>query len=93
MSMQIWQKIRQIRELETSGRTAFANEVGSTKRTIEGMEREERNPRTEVVESVCKRWPEYALWLMTDQVQPEAGHINPDIKRQSLNLDSAQKAG
>lgn len=85
MSSPIWEKIRIIREHETTGRTAFANEVGSTKRTIEDMERKGRNPRTEVVEAVCRRWPEYTLWLMTDQTNTHAGQISPDMKQQATN--------
>lgn len=32
------------------------------------------------IEAVVKKWPEFAYWLTTGKVQPEAGNISPDIE-------------
>jgi len=34
----------------------------------------------------CKRWPQYSLWLMTDQVNEEAGQISPQIEKARADL-------
>lgn len=81
MSSRLTEKIRQIRETETSGRGEFSQLIGMPKKTLENIELTGRAPKGEMLEAVCKQWPKYTLWLMTDQVNEEAGQISPEIEK------------
>jgi len=38
-------------------------------------------PKYDIVQKICKAFPQSTLWLMTDQTNPEAGQISPAIKK------------
>lgn len=42
----------------------------------------------EQLEKICELFPEYALWLMTGKVMPEAGQTSPEIEQ----LEELKKA-
>ncbi|MFC3282851.1 hypothetical protein [Litchfieldella rifensis] len=81
MASDLAKRIRLIREAETSGRAEFSQLIGISKKTIEGMEQTGRTPKGELLEAVCNTWPKYTLWLMTGQVNEEAGQISPEIEK------------
>lgn len=47
----------------------------------------------EHMEALGQLWPEYAYWLMTGKVIPEAGQISPEIEAARLNSPKADQAG
>lgn len=81
MSSELAKKIREIREVETSGRGEFSQLIGIAKKTLEGIEQTGRVPKGDLLESICKQWPKYTLWLMTGQTNEACGQISPDIER------------
>ncbi|QJQ96269.1 MULTISPECIES: transcriptional regulator [Halomonadaceae] len=81
MSSELARKIREIREAETSGRAEFSQVIGIAKKTLEGIEQTGRVPKGDLLEAICKQWPKYTLWLMTDQVSEEAGQVSPEIEK------------
>lgn len=81
MSINISEKLRQIRETENQSRQEFSEKIGKSKDTITNYEVRKSTPRTELIVEVLKVWPEYTLWLMTDKTEPEVGQISPEIKR------------
>ncbi|MFC3681413.1 helix-turn-helix domain-containing protein [Bacterioplanoides pacificum] len=70
MSNLLPEKIRLIRDSNGMSRQAFADEIGISARTIEGIENKGKTPGGDVLLKVAKRWPMYALWLLTDSVEP-----------------------
>jgi len=80
------EKLKEIREINGLGRKGFSDETGIPIRTIEGIEQRGTIPRTDIAQKVCRRWPEYSLWLMTDQVNEEAGQISPEIEKARKTL-------
>ena len=87
MASDLAKRIRLIREAETSGRAEFSQLIGISKKTIEGMEQTGRTPKGELLEAVCKQWPKYTLWLMTDQTDEANGQVSPreeNMKRMSM---------
>lgn len=81
MSNELANKIRLIRETETSGRAEFSERIGIAKKTLEGIEQTGRVPKGDLLEKVCQEWPKYTLWLMTGQTIPEAGQISPGMEK------------
>lgn len=86
MSSDLAKKIRLIREAETSGRAEFSQVIGIAKKTLEGIEQTGRVPKGDLLEAVCKQWPKYTLWLMTGEVNEEAGQISPEIEKARKTL-------
>ncbi|GAB3342348.1 hypothetical protein ACFO0E_13310 [Chromohalobacter beijerinckii] len=81
MSNDLAKKIREIREVETSGRAEFSQVVGIAKKTLEGIEQTGRVPKGDLLQAICSQWPQYTLWLMTDQVNEAAGQVSPEIEK------------
>lgn len=86
MSSELAQKMREIREVETSGRAEFAQLIGFNKKTVESIEQAGRAPKGEMLQAICKQWPKYTLWLMTDQTDEGCGQVSPDIERARREL-------
>ncbi|MCE3026394.1 transcriptional regulator [Salinicola sp. DM10] len=86
MSSDLAHKIRLIRETETSGRAEFSELIGVPKKTLIGIEQTGRVPKGDLLSAICNLWPKYTLWLMTDQVNEEAGQISPEIERARQTL-------
>ena len=80
------EKLRAIRDAHGLGRKALSDETGIPIRTIEGIEQRGTIPRTDIAQKICKRWPQYSLWLMTNQVDEAAGQISPEIERARQTL-------
>lgn len=89
----ISERLRQIREAETSGRQEFSEITGIAKGTITGYEQTGRSPRAEVIEAVAKTWPQYAYWLITGMTDPAHGHICPQLETTRRDSNEAGKAG
>ncbi|NWO07559.1 MAG: helix-turn-helix transcriptional regulator [Alteromonadaceae bacterium] len=81
MSNNLAQKIRRIREAETSGRAEFSELIGVPKKTLIGIEQTGRVPKGDLLQAICTQWPQYTLWLMTDQVNEAAGQVSPEIEK------------
>ncbi|MBD3896589.1 transcriptional regulator [Halomonas sp. ML-15] len=86
MSSELTRKIREIREVETSGRHEFSQLIGINKKTLESLEQSGRAPKGDMLEAVCQQWPKYTLWLMTGQVNEEAGQVSPEIEKARQTL-------
>lgn len=87
MPSNLSRKLRLIREAETTGRGEFSQLIGIPKKTLEGIEQTGRVPRGDLLEAVCRQWPRYTLWLMTDLTDDDNGQVRPEIKnpQQSAN--------
>lgn len=43
----------------------------------------QQNATVQMIEAVCREWPEYAFWIATGITDTAHGHIGPDIAYQS----------
>lgn len=86
MPSELTRRMREIREVETSGRHEFSQLVGINKKTLESLEQTGRAPKGELLEAVCNIWPKYTLWLMTGQVNEVAGQVSPEIEKARKTL-------
>ncbi|MCW8829702.1 MAG: DNA-binding protein [Gammaproteobacteria bacterium] len=48
-------------------------------------------PTSEHISALVKIWPEYAYWLTTGQVIPEAGQISPEIEEKRRDSEKVGK--
>lgn len=78
--MDLANKIRLIREAETSGRQEFCDLIGVNKGTLARIEQTGQIPKGDLLEKVCQTWPKYTLWLMTGSTDPNCGQIDPDTE-------------
>jgi len=51
-----------------------------------------REIKAEEIEAIVKLFPQYALWVVSGEIAPEAGQINPDYAAADSNLPN-QSAG
>lgn len=94
MSSTINIKIRELREGLGLGRQAFVDRTGIPKNTLIKVEQGYHDPSYTTIKAIIYVWPEYTLWLMNDQVAPEAGQISPEIEIARSNSPKAEnKAG
>lgn len=77
----IGQKIRLIRKSEMMTRQQFAEVCGIPLGTLDHYEGGRSIPSMEVAQRIlaCPSLTKYTLWLMTDQVAPDAGQIAPAL--------------
>lgn len=75
---EINRRIKKIREKEGISRTKFAELIGTTERKIQNVEQELQRVQDDLIESIIKKFPQYAYWLVTGQTIPEAGQISPN---------------
>lgn len=81
MSNNIGKRIREIREAEGLSRDDFCSIIGLKVNTLTQIETgRTKSPASEAPQAVCVAFPQYTLWLMTEQVNPEGGQISPEIK-------------
>lgn len=83
MSTVFGEKISKIKKVENLSRPQFCKIVNVPIGTMRGLDSPSSKsiPKFDIVEKICKAFPQYTLWLMTDQVNPEAGQISPEIKQ------------
>lgn len=88
MSSELTEKIRLIREAETTGRDQFSKMIGVPKKTLESIELSGRAPKGDMLEAICKIWPKYTLWLMTGMTDEKTGQVKPEIFKSENFLNS-----
>ena len=95
MSSNLADRIRIIRELETSGRAEFCHLTGIAKKTLVGIEQTGRTPRGDILESICRIWPQYCLWLLTGHIGVEVTQISPqdELERRNDALKQGKASG
>ena len=83
MSTEFGGKISQIKDVEKLTRPEFCEIVGVAQSTMRKLDAPSARsiPKYDIVQKICKSFPQYTLWLMTDMVNPEGGQISPEIKR------------
>lgn len=84
MSTGVGRKIRTIREALEMGRAEFSEKTGIPKGSLIQVEQEIREPKAGVLEAIAKQWPEFAAYLLTDEV--EIKQRNPETEKLAREL-------
>lgn len=90
MSTPIGTKIRKVREALGMGRQEFADKTGIPKNTLIQIEVSGREVMSGALIAIGKAWPEYAAYLLTDDV--DIKQINPEVENVARELPKAKKA-
>ena len=87
--MKISQRIKLIRTTEGFTQMEFAKLINvSHDSGIRRIEAGKQEHGASKIELICQRFPEYALWLTTGQVQPPY-QISPDLAKADKNANNA----
>lgn len=70
-------RIRAIRESETSGRKEFCDLIGINKSTLIRIEQTGQPPKGDVLVRICQLWPDYTVWLMTGSIERKTEQTTP----------------
>lgn len=68
------------------GRQAFSDLVGIPKQTLINVENGRSGPSGKLLSQVSMAFSQYTLWLMTGQVNEDAGQISPEIEKARKEL-------
>ncbi|MBY0576421.1 MAG: helix-turn-helix domain-containing protein [Gallionellaceae bacterium] len=90
MSTPIGEKIRHVRETLKMGRQEFVDKTAIAKGTLIGIEQGRQEPKAGVLIAIAQAWPEYAAYLLTDEVGIK--QKNPEVESISKELPKAKKA-
>ncbi|MBI1887750.1 MAG: helix-turn-helix transcriptional regulator [Nitrosomonadales bacterium] len=90
MSTPIGKKIRNVREALGMGRGEFADKTGIIKGSLIRIEVSDSEPRAGVLIAIAQAWPEYATYLLTDEVGIK--QKNPEMESLAKELPKAKKA-
>ncbi|BAS67607.1 helix-turn-helix domain-containing protein [Bathymodiolus septemdierum thioautotrophic gill symbiont] len=87
--MKLNERLKLIRTTEGFTQVEFAKIIGiSHDSGIRRIESGSQEPGASKIEAICLRFPEYALWLTTEQVQPPH-QISPDLAKSNKDTNNA----
>ncbi|MES1983222.1 MAG: helix-turn-helix transcriptional regulator [Pseudomonadota bacterium] len=89
MSTPIGEKIRNVREALGMGRQEFVDKTGIPKGTLIGIEQGNREPKAGILIAIAQAWPEYAAYLLSDEVVKQK---HPEVEDVQRELPKAKKA-
>lgn len=71
--MHIGEKIRKLREEELEmGRAEFSEVTGIPKQTLIKIEQGQTDPRVSTLLKITRKYPDYALWLVSEKPDSRA---------------------
>lgn len=75
--MNLSEKIKLLRQTEGLTQKKLSELAGIDVTSIQNYENGRRKPNTDFMETLCNAFPEYTLWLMTDDEKVSVTQINP----------------
>jgi len=81
MKHRLIDKFKFIRSAENLSREKLSKLIDIPSPSIKTLELRGSEPSGKVLTQLCKVFPEYALWLLTDEINLNAGQISPDVKK------------
>ena len=87
MSTSFVEKIEKIRGETGLSQSDFSEKIGISINTYKSLLKRNGAPRFELIESIAAIWPEYCLWLLTDQIEPDNGQFKPSINQDDQFTD------
>ena len=82
--MKLSKKLKALRILNNDTQKEFAVMVNITGRSYQGLEYGKHIPGGRVLQKLCNKFPQYALWLMTDDIDVKAVG-NKTLQEKSIN--------
>jgi len=76
--MDLKEKIKLIRKASGLTQPKISELVGIPLNSIRNYERGERGVSALFLLKICEIFPQYTLWLMTNEIAPEVGQISPE---------------
>lgn len=76
--MDLKEKIKLIRKASGLTQPKISELVGIPLNSVRNYERGERGVSALFLLKICEIFPQYTLWLMTNEVAPEVGQISPE---------------
>ena len=67
--MQFGEKLKRLRVTEGYTQKGLSNALEIGERSIQNYELNEREPNYCFIQKICKKFPEYALWLISDHAE------------------------
>ena len=77
--MKFSKKLKLIRKTEGYTQIKIGNLLRIAVMSVQRFEKGEQEPRNKTIKKLCNIHPEYAYWLMTDEIDPP-NHIDSYIK-------------
>lgn len=90
VSSPIGEKIRNVREALEMGRQEFVDKTGVNKGSLIRIEQGQNEPKAGILIAIAQAWPEYAAYLLTDEVSIKQKH--PEVESLAKKLLVAKKA-
>lgn len=85
--MSISKRLIELRNTLGLTRKKFCEEIGVSIRTIEGIENGGNTPRSDLVEKIVKKWPEFGLWLISGSLEFRSEQTCPNIiHKKQINI-------
>jgi transcriptional regulator with XRE-family HTH domain len=77
-------KIKLIRKTKGYTQKKFAELLECATISLQQYELGKREPKSEFMKKLCKMFPQYTLWIMTDitNMSDSLNQINPDLEKQ-----------
>ena len=79
--MKINEKLKSLRKTEGYTQKDFSRLLNIAERSYQSLEYGKTAPSNATMENLCRKFPEYTLWLMTGKTQPPL-QIDPYIKNE-----------
>ncbi|MDR6740990.1 hypothetical protein J2X56_003014 [Herbaspirillum sp. 1173] len=89
MSEELSARVRNVIFEKTAVVKRFKNLEDMTKISSESWKSvmyKKQRPTAEMIEAVCRRWPQYAFWVATGITDPDYGHVAPRTAQASYNV-------
>ena len=87
--MNLSKKIKQIRKLTNCTQKEFAKLLGIGYTTFQKYETGAVFPRFELLQKICRKFPEYTLWLIIDDIGVKQGV--PALKENEQHTPKSKK--
>ncbi|MEP8748840.1 helix-turn-helix transcriptional regulator [Enterobacter hormaechei] len=93
--MKTSEKLRAIRKAEGLTQAKFCEISGVALSSLKNYEGGHKEPGLQIVKQVVNAAPfkKYTLWIMTDEVAPEAGQISPVVSHSGQDETTSSHSG
>jgi DNA-binding XRE family transcriptional regulator len=82
--MKLNEKLKLLRKIKRYTQIELAKTLNVGYSSVQNYEGEHREPNGHFMKKLCQQFPEYALWLMTDDIDVRAVE-NKTLQEKSIN--------
>jgi len=85
--MNLNEKIKLIRKTHGSTQKVFSEILSMPISTLKKYESGDREPSGSALQKIANQFPNFALWLILDEIAPESGQVAPGDKTPKMSGD------